>query len=173
MKPAEQPKELRRALWTAAFILHALLVWIGLEVFGDSYLWVMDPQHPWIKDRFVPPLTTLMNLPTGLVCAGVVCLLAYAVGRLGGNRGFGMGRYLAVASVVTFALALLRGNFVVITGPFWFLSHSQDWHFRSVPERVVMSAVAAVGLVVIEGTLLRVVPALTRLSGKRAPATIS
>lgn len=152
MKADEQQKTTHRMLWTAAFFLHALLVWIGLEVFGDNYLWVMDPRQPWIKDRITPPLTTVMALPGGLLCAGTVCLLAYITGRLIGDRGFGIGRYLAFAFTITFLLALATGNFVVLTGPFGV--RADNWYIRPLAERLTLAAGVTLAIVAFEGSTL-------------------
>lgn len=166
-----QSKAVRRLLWAVAYFMHATLVWIGRETLGDNYLWVMDPQHPWIKDRFVPPLSTLINLPLGLLCAGVVCLLAYGAGRLIGDRSFGIVRFLVFAFVITILLALRTGNFVVLTGPLGV--RADNWYLRPPLERVVLSAIVTGVFVLIEGLVLWGVTALINLSAPRLPAAAS
>lgn len=158
-------------LWWGAFFIHSAAVWLGLEVFGDNYLWVHDPVHPWIKDRLTPPLTTIINLPAGLLCGVCAVLLALAIRRLARRSGFDLRLFLGAALLTAFVAAMIGGNFVVITGPPGV--RADNWQFRPLLERVVFSTVAATVLVAIEGAVLWSMRALARLNAADAPAAAS
>lgn len=159
-------------LWFCAFAFHACFSWIGLEFLGDNFLWVWAAD-PWIKDVMTPPLTTIINLPCGLLSAGCACAAAWAAQRLFRRGGFNLCFFLLVAGASAFVLAMLRGNFVVFTGPRWHGAHSQDWHRMSITGQVALSAGAAAGVIVIEGVALWGAIVLARLSQKQTPATAS
>ena len=155
-----------RPLWWGAFFIHAAAVWLALEAFGDNYLWVLDPVHPWIKDRLTPPLTTIIHLPAGLLCGACAVLLALAIRRLARRSGFEPRLFLVAAIMTAFVAAMIGGNFVVVTGPPGVCA--DNWHLRPPLERAAFSTLAAAALAAIESAALWLLMALARISEKRA-----